>query len=202
MFFDADRLIVMREMIFADTSKDRASALSRLLPMQREDFIHLFGIMEGLPVCIRLFDPPLHEFLPHTREGMRELAEALDKPLSEVTRRAEALSEFNPMLGMRGCGWVWCCRKSMKCRRRRFSRRPSPWVSAAFRGAGNHDPAGFGHARGGTGENRIEAVAAAVRTRRGVDFGYKLGVMVETPRAALARRRHRAARDVPVVRHQ
>ncbi|MCB2115580.1 MAG: pyruvate, phosphate dikinase, partial [Rhodobacteraceae bacterium] len=102
MFFDEDRLTVMREMIFADTAKDRKVALDRLLPMQRADFIALFDIMAGLPVCIRLFDPPLHEFLPHDREGMRELAEALDRPLSEVTRRVEALSEFNPMLGMRG----------------------------------------------------------------------------------------------------
>ena len=102
MFFDEDRLVVMREMIFADTSQDRAAALARLLPMQRDDFVQLFEIMAGLPVCIRLFDPPLHEFLPHSREGLRELAEALDRPLSEVTRRAEALAEFNPMLGMRG----------------------------------------------------------------------------------------------------
>jgi pyruvate,orthophosphate dikinase len=102
MFFDAKRLVVMREMIFADTSRDRAAALSRLLPMQRADFVQLFRIMGGRPVCIRLFDPPLHEFLPHSREGLRDLAEALDRPLSEVTRRAEALTEFNPMLGMRG----------------------------------------------------------------------------------------------------
>ena len=75
MFFDEDRLVVMREMIFADTPKDRAAALARLLPMQRDDFVQLFEIMAGLPVCIRLFDPPLHEFLPHSREGLRELAE-------------------------------------------------------------------------------------------------------------------------------
>ena len=96
MFFDEDRLVVMREMIFAETSKDRAAALALLLPMQRNDFVQLFEIMAGLPVCIRLFDPPLHEFLPHSREGLRELAEALDRPLSELTRRAEALAEFNP----------------------------------------------------------------------------------------------------------
>jgi hypothetical protein len=80
MFFDEDRLIVMREMIFADTPMDRAAALARLLPMQRADFVQLFEIMQGLPVCIRLFDPPLHEFLPQDREGLRDLAEALDRP--------------------------------------------------------------------------------------------------------------------------
>lgn len=186
MFFEADRLIVMREMIFADTSADRASALSRLLPMQREDFIHLFGIMEGLPVCIRLFDPPLHEFLPHTREGLRELAEALDKPLSEVTRRAEALSEFNPMLGMRGVrlGVVLPEIYEMQVQaifeatiavgRRGVTVAPEimiPLVSAMREVE--------------LVKTRIESVAATVRTKRGVDFGYKLGVMVETPRAAL-----------------
>ncbi|MFN6977803.1 MAG: putative PEP-binding protein, partial [Gemmobacter sp.] len=186
MFFDEDRLIVMREMIFADTAEDRASALERLLPMQREDFIHLFGIMKDRPVCIRLFDPPLHEFLPQTREGLRELAEALDKPLSDITRRAEALSEINPMLGMRGVrlGVVLPEIYEMQVRaifeatiavgRRGVSMVPEimiPLVSAMREVE--------------LVKTRIEAVAAQVRTRRGVPFDYKLGVMVETPRAAL-----------------
>ena len=102
MFFDDDRLVVMREMIFANDPADRSAALERLLPMQRADFIDLFNVMPGLPVCIRLFDPPLHEFLPSDREGMRELSEALGMPLSDVTRRIGDLSEINPMLGMRG----------------------------------------------------------------------------------------------------
>ncbi|MGB0799023.1 MAG: putative PEP-binding protein, partial [Planktomarina sp.] len=102
MFFDADRLTVMREMIFAETAADRQASLERLLPMQRADFIDLFQIMEGRSVCIRLLDPPLHEFLPADRPGMRDLAEALNLPLSVVTERVEQLSEHNPMLGMRG----------------------------------------------------------------------------------------------------
>jgi pyruvate,orthophosphate dikinase len=102
MFFEQDRLTVMREMIFADKPDDRRAVLERLLPMQREDFIKLFSIMQGLPVCIRLFDPPLHEFLPSDRDGMRDLAEALALPVADIFARAEALSEFNPMLGMRG----------------------------------------------------------------------------------------------------
>ncbi|WP_289084472.1 pyruvate, phosphate dikinase [uncultured Sulfitobacter sp.] len=102
MFFDPSRLTVMREMIFADTSEGRRAVLERLLPMQRDDFIQLFRIMQGQPVCIRLFDPPLHEFLPSTRTGQRDLAEALDLPLSNVTRRIEAMTEYNPMLGLRG----------------------------------------------------------------------------------------------------
>jgi pyruvate,orthophosphate dikinase len=186
MFFDADRLIVMREMIFADREEDRASALARLLPMQREDFIHLFGIMKDRPVCIRLFDPPLHEFLPQTREGLRELAEALDKPLSDITRRAEALSEVNPMLGMRGVrlGVVLPEIYEMQVRaifeatiavaRRGVTMVPEimiPLVSAMREVE--------------LVKTRIETVAAQVRAKRGVAFDYKLGVMVETPRAAL-----------------
>ncbi|NDH75002.1 MAG: pyruvate, phosphate dikinase, partial [Rhodobacteraceae bacterium] len=99
MFFDVDRLTVMREMIFADAAHDRRSVLDRLLPMQRADFIELFRIMRGLPVCIRLFDPPLHEFLPTDRAGLLNLAEALDLPLSTVTQRVESMGEYNPMLG-------------------------------------------------------------------------------------------------------
>ena len=102
MFFEEDRLTVMREMIFADDAADRKAALDRLLPMQRSDFTELFEIMHGLPVCIRLLDPPLHEFLPHSREAMQELADAMDLPVSQVIARSEGLKEFNPMLGMRG----------------------------------------------------------------------------------------------------
>ncbi|MEL6292611.1 MAG: putative PEP-binding protein, partial [Pseudomonadota bacterium] len=87
MFFEPGRLTVMREMIFAETSDDRRAVLERLLPMQRDDFTQLFRIMQGKPVCIRLFDPPLHEFLPSDRNGQRELADALNLPLSDVTRR-------------------------------------------------------------------------------------------------------------------
>ncbi|MFN3937730.1 MAG: pyruvate, phosphate dikinase [Gemmobacter sp.] len=186
MFFDDDRLIVMREMIFADTSADRASALERLLPMQREDFIHLFGIMEGKPVCIRLFDPPLHEFLPHTREGMRELAEALDKPLSVVVRRAEELSEFNPMLGMRGVRLGVVLPEIYEMQARAIF---EATIAVARRGVHVVPeimiPLVSAMREVELIKTRIEAVAAAVRTRRGVPFDYRLGVMVETPRAAL-----------------
>ncbi|MDO9527131.1 MAG: putative PEP-binding protein, partial [Gemmobacter sp.] len=186
MFFEDDRLIVMREMIFADTAKDRASSLERLLPMQREDFIHLFGIMKDLPVCIRLLDPPLHEFLPHTREGMRELAEALDRPLSDIIRRAESLSEFNPMLGMRGVRLGVVLPEIYEMQVRAIFE-----ATIAVGRRGNEVvpeimiPLVSAMREVELVKTRIEAVAAAVRTQRGVDFAYKLGVMVETPRAAL-----------------
>ena len=102
MFFEGERIGLMREMIFANSSDERRDVLSRLMQLQMADFAALFDIMRGQPVCIRLFDPPLHEFLPSDRESLRDLAESLDRPLSEVTARVEALTEYNPMLGMRG----------------------------------------------------------------------------------------------------
>jgi pyruvate,orthophosphate dikinase len=186
MFFDEDRLTVMREMIFADTATDRRIALDRLLPMQRADFTALFDIMAGLPVCIRLFDPPLHEFLPHDREGMRELAEALDRPLSEVTRRVEALSEFNPMLGMRGVRLGITVPEIYEMQARaifeatvEISRRAKPVVPEVM------IPLVSAKREVELVKTRIDAVAAAVRTETGVNFDYRLGVMVETPRACL-----------------
>ena len=186
MFFEEDRLVVMREMIFADTPEDRAAALARLLPMQRDDFAQLFTIMKGLPVCIRLFDPPLHEFLPHSREGLRELAEALDRPLSEVTRRAEALSEFNPMLGMRGVrlGVVLPEIYDMQARAI-FEATAQTMRDGAAVVPEIMIPLVSAKREVELVKARIDAVAALVRARTGVDFSFRLGVMVETPRAAL-----------------
>ena len=186
MFFEDDRLTVMREMIFADTAEDRRAALDRLLPMQRADFTHLFEIMQGTPVCIRLFDPPLHEFLPHGREGLRNLAEALDKPLSEITRRAEALSEFNPMLGMRGVRLGITMPEIYDMQARAI-------FEATIDASHNGDPVVpeimiplvSAKREVELVKARIDAVAASVRTERGRSFDYRLGVMVETPRAAL-----------------
>lgn len=103
MFFEATRIIAVREMILADNEKGRREALAKLLPMQRGDFEELFTIMEGLPVTIRLLDPPLHEFLPHTEADMVEVAKVAGVSVEEVKRRASQLAEHNPMLGHRGC---------------------------------------------------------------------------------------------------
>jgi len=186
MFFEEDRLTVMREMIFAATADDRRAALERLMPMQCADFIALFEIMSGLPVCIRLFDPPLHEFLPTDREGLRELAEALDLPLSDVTRRVEALSEFNPMLGLRGVRLGITMPEIYDMQARAIfeatieaSRNGAPVVPEIM------IPLVSAKREVELIKTRIDAVAAAVRTRSGASFDYRLGVMVETPRAAL-----------------
>ncbi|WP_277024845.1 MULTISPECIES: putative PEP-binding protein [Paracoccus] len=186
MFFDAERLPAMREMIFADTPDDRRLSLERILPMQRQDFTRLFEIMAGLPVTIRLFDPPLHEFLPHDREGLRELAESLDLPLSDVTRRVEALTEFNPMLGMRGVRLGITVPEIYDMQARAIF---EATVDASLKGDPIVPeimiPLVSAMREVELVKTRIDAVAAAVRNERRTDFTYRLGVMVETPRAAL-----------------
>ncbi|WP_341365611.1 putative PEP-binding protein [Yoonia sp. BS5-3] len=186
MFFEGHRLGVMREMIFAEEGADRRAVLDRLLPMQRADFQALFEIMAGTTVCVRLFDPPLHEFLPADKAGMRDLATQLALPLPEVTERVQALSEYNPMLGMRGVrlgiaipeiydmqaraifeAMVAVRQKDIKINVEIMI----PLVSAMREVE--------------LMKARLDAVANAVRTKSKVDFVYRLGVMVETPRAAL-----------------
>jgi len=186
MFFEGDRMTPMREMIFADTPEDRRAALERLLPMQRRDFVELFRIMQGKPVCIRLFDPPLHEFLPRDRAGLRELAAALDLPLSDVTRRVEALGEYNPMLGMRGVRLGIAVPEIYDMQARAIfeateeaSREGAPVVPEIM------IPLVSARREVELVKTRIDAVAAAVMTERTTRLDYRLGVMVETPRACL-----------------
>ncbi len=195
MFFDPGRLTVMREMIFADRSQDRAAVLERLLPMQREDFVQLFRIMEGQPVCIRLFDPPLHEFLPTSKSGQRELAEALDLPVSDVIRRVEAMGEYNPMLGLRGVRLGVTVPEIYDMQARAIfeatleaSQQGDPVVPEIM------IPLVSARREVELVKARVDAVALAVRNEKGRDFNYRLGVMVETPRAAL-----RAAEIAPHV---
>ncbi len=186
MFFDKDRLTVMREMIFTDDVDDRAAALERLLPMQRADFTELFKIMQGLPVCIRLFDPPLHEFLPSGRTGMRDLAEAMNLPMSEVVSRVEALAEFNPMLGMRGVRLGITVPEIYDMQARAIF---EATVDASKAGAPIVPeimiPLVSAKKEVELVKSRVDAVAAKVRVETGVEFDFRLGVMVETPRAAL-----------------
>jgi len=186
MFFDPGRLTVMREMIFTENPADRAAALDRLLPMQRADFAGLFRLMRGQPVCIRLFDPPLHEFLPGGRDAVRALAEALDLPVSRVAARIESLEEFNPMLGMRGVRLGVTVPEIYDMQARAIfeaaieaSKRNAPVTPEIM------IPLVSARREVELVAARVDAVAAAVRSRTGRDFAYRLGVMVETPRAAL-----------------
>lgn len=186
MFFDGDRVDLMREMIFAETPAGRAAVLERLLPLQRSDFTELFRIMQGQPVCIRLFDPPLHEFLPAGKSGMRELAELLDVPMAEVVARVDDLSEYNPMLGMRGVRLGITVPEIYDMQARAI-------FQATVASSTNADPVVpeimiplvSAMREVELVQSRIDAVAAAVRAETGVGFDYRLGVMVETPRAAL-----------------
>jgi len=186
MFFRGDRLTMMREMIFADSEGDRQEALARLLPIQRSDFAEIFRVMKGLPVCIRLFDPPLHEFLPQSRSGAKELAVALDRPLSDVSRRIEWLSEFNPMLGMRGVRLGITVPEIYEMQARAIFE-----ATAEFAKEGAEItpeimvPLVSAKREVELVKTRIDAIASTVRSETGVDFTYRLGVMVETPRAAL-----------------
>ena len=103
MFFEGDRITFMRQMILASDEKERRAALKKLLPFQRKDFTGLFKAMGGLPVTVRLLDPPLHEFLPHDNAAKKELADSLNVKIGDINERVEALHESNPMLGHRGC---------------------------------------------------------------------------------------------------
>ncbi|MEM8554744.1 MAG: putative PEP-binding protein [Pseudomonadota bacterium] len=186
MFFDDDRLTVMREMIFADESEDRADALRQLLPMQRADFTRLFEIMEGLPVCIRLFDPPLHEFLPHDRQGVVDLANALGRSVSDVQARIDSQTEFNPMLGLRGVRLGITVPEIYEMQVRAIF---EAVLEVAEQGITVTPeimlPLVSARREVEILQTRIERVAATVRAEKMGQFEYKLGVMVETPRAAL-----------------
>ncbi len=186
MFFEPGRLTVMREMIFAESSQDRRAVLERLLPMQRADFTQLFRIMEGKPVCIRLFDPPLHEFLPTDRVGQRELADALDLPLSDVTRRIDAMMEYNPMLGLRGVRLGVTVPEIYEMQARAIF---EATLDASAQGAPVVPeimiPLVSARREVELVKTSIDGIASAVRLERDQDFDYRLGVMVETPRAAI-----------------
>merc|ERR1711981_628879 len=103
MFFDEERILSVREMILSKTQEDRAKALKKLLPHQKKDFMEIFKIMQGLPVTVRLLDPPLHEFLPKSKKEISEVANVVGANIKEVESRIEELHEQNPMLGHRGC---------------------------------------------------------------------------------------------------
>ena len=186
MFFDDDRLGVMREMIFAEESEDRRAVLDRLLPMQRADFQALFEIMAGKTVCVRLFDPPLHEFLPSDKAGMRDLAEQVALPLPVVMERVDALAEYNPMLGMRGVRLGIAIPEIYDMQARAIF---EAMVAVGKKGVTINVeimiPLVSAMREVELLEARIDGVANAVRAKSRAAFDYHLGVMVETPRAAL-----------------
>ena len=186
MFFEGDRIGLMQEMIFAETEEDRRAVLERLLPLLRADFTALFKIMDGKPVCMRLFDMPLHEFLPFDKAGQRDLAAQLGLPLPNVVDRVQALSEYNPMLGMRGIRQGIALPEIYEMQARAIFEAA---VAAAKDGVVIAPeimiPLISAMKEVELMKARIDAVAAAVQAETKTDFDFKLGVMVETPRAAL-----------------
>jgi pyruvate, orthophosphate dikinase len=187
MFFDPARIIHMREMILAGDETARRAALAKLLPYQRADFIELFTIMKGLPVTVRLLDPPLHEFLPNTETELAQVATAAGAKVSDVRARAAALHESNPMLGLRGCrlGIVYPEIYEMQCR-------------AIFEAAAEVEkktgapvmpevmiPLISTKKEFDILKEMVDRVAAEVGKKVGAELDYLTGTMIELPRAAL-----------------
>ncbi|MGX8009134.1 pyruvate, phosphate dikinase [Mesorhizobium sp. ORM8.1] len=187
MFFDGDRIIAMREMILADTEKDRRAALDKLLPMQRSDFLELFEIMAGLPVTIRLLDPPLHEFLPKTEAELAEVAAAMNVSADKLRQRTEALHEFNPMLGHRGCRLAVSYPEIAEMQARAIFEAA---VEAGRKAGALVVPEIMVPLVGLVKEleyvkARIDAVAQSVMQETGTKIDYLTGTMIELPRAAI-----------------
>ncbi len=187
MFFDPERIINMREMILAGDEDGRRAALAKLLPYQRGDFTELFHIMKGLPVTIRLLDPPLHEFLPTKDEEMEEVADAAGTDVAEVRARASALHESNPMLGLRGCrlGIMYPEIYEMQCRAIFEA------AAAVSKETGDTVVPEVMIPLVGTRQefdilkDMVDRVAAEVSQETGAKLDYLTGTMVELPRAAL-----------------
>lgn len=186
MFFGEGKIGPMREMILADDTESRRKALAKLLPLQRADFEGIFKVMDGRPVTIRTIDPPLHEFLPHDEAGQKEMAKAMGVSVQKIKERVEALAEFNPMLGFRGCrlGIIYPEITEMQAR-------------AIFEAAVNVKKGGqevfpevmiplVGNVKELADQEKIvRAVAKQVMEETGVQFDYLVGTMIEVPRGAI-----------------
>jgi pyruvate,orthophosphate dikinase len=187
MFFDGERIVAMREMILADTEKERRAALAKLLPMQRSDFLELFEIMAGLPVTIRLLDPPLHEFLPKTEAEIAEVAAVMNVSPDKLRQRTEALHESNPMLGHRGCRLAVSYPEIAEMQARAIFEAA---VEAGKKAGALVVPEIMVPLVGLVKEldyvkARIDAVAKSVMDETGVKIDYLTGTMIELPRAAI-----------------
>ena len=187
MFFDEDRIRAVREMILAGDETARRAALAKLLPMQRADFVELFKIMGGLPVTIRLLDPPLHEFLPHTEEEIAAVAQAMGADPRKLADRARELHEFNPMLGFRGCRLAIAYPEIAQMQARAIFEA----AVEAGRATGVAVvpeimvPLIAGKAELDVVKESIDAMAKTVAAETKSKIKYQVGTMIELPRAAL-----------------
>jgi pyruvate,orthophosphate dikinase len=187
MFFEEGRIQAVREMILADDEKRRRAAVAKLLPMQRADFVELFVIMAGRPVTIRLLDPPLHEFLPHGDKEMAEVAAAMGADPKKLAARANELSEFNPMLGFRGCRIAIAYPEIAEMQARAIFEAA---VEAARRTGKPVVPEVMvpliaTKAEFDVVKARIDAMAQAVAREKNAKVDYQVGTMIELPRACL-----------------
>jgi pyruvate,orthophosphate dikinase len=187
MFFDAHRIAAVREMILADDELGRRAALAKILPMQRADFVELFTIMAGLPVTIRLLDPPLHEFLPHTAEEVEAVSRATGLDAAKLLQRAKDLEETNPMLGHRGCRLGVSYPEIYEMQVRAI-------IEAALEiaASGHEAPVPeIMHPLVAKGEEMkflrelTDRTAKAVMEEKGATVHYQVGTMIELPRAAI-----------------
>jgi len=186
MFFESSRIDVMREMILAENGSERKEALDKLLPMQRQDFYDLFKVMVGLPVTIRLLDPPLHEFLPHTEKEISELSGRIDVPVSRLKSKIKPLEEFNPMLGHRGCRLAITYPEIYKMQARAISEAASDLIKEGQKLVPEIMIPLVGMAKElDILRKLVIAEVEAVQKEKAVEFDYLVGTMVELPRAAL-----------------
>ena len=186
MFFDDEKIVAVREMILAEDSEGRKKALAKLLPYQKADFKEIFKTMDGLPVNVRLLDPPLHEFVPHDAKGQEEMAQAMGVTVEYIRHRVESLCEHNPMLGHRGCrlGNTYPEITEMQtraiisaaCELKREGYDPKPEIMVPLIGILYEFEAQ---------ERVIRQTAAEVFKEEGIEIPFKVGTMIEVPRAAL-----------------
>lgn len=186
MFFGADRIDAVREMIIADNKSDREKALAKLLPMQRDDFYQLFKIMDGLPVTIRLLDPPLHEFVPHSDEETKELAKRLGMDYDRLRGKVKALHEFNPMLGHRGCRLAITYPEIYQMQVRAIAEAACMLIAEGKKLIPEiMIPLVATDKELDILRNSAITEVKKVQTEKGVKFEYLVGTMIELPRAAL-----------------
>ncbi len=187
MFFEETRIRTVREMILSEDEQSRRAALAKLLPMQRADFVELFEIMKGLPVTIRLLDPPLHEFLPHTHAEVEEVARAMNTDPRRLADRARELSEFNPMLGFRGCRIAIAYPEIAEMQARAIFEAAVEAEKRTGKAVGLEVmvPLIATKAELDLVKARIDATAKAVMRDTNTKLSYQVGTMIELPRACL-----------------
>jgi pyruvate,orthophosphate dikinase len=187
MFFEETRIRTVREMILAEDEQARRAALSKLLPMQRADFVELFEIMKGLPVTIRLLDPPLHEFLPHTQAEIEEVARAMNTDPRRLADRARDLAEFNPMLGFRGCRLAIAYPEIAEMQSRAIFEAAVEAQKRTGKAVGLEVmvPLIATKMEFDLVKARIDATAQWVMKETGTRLSYQVGTMIELPRACL-----------------